>query len=247
MEVIAKQFWLPKDGCTEKEYEDAFHAANDVFRYAVADGATEASFSGIWAKQLVRAFCRSKLSVPIVTSELKPLQGTWQKIVNRTPLTWYAEEKARSGAFAAFVGLELFERPSDVGVMKRWKATAAGDSCLVHVSGDKVVDSFPIALSEEFGSRPNLLCSLAAADGDLNELVVNQQGTFDCDDSFLLMTDAIACWFFKEYEKENKPWSILKGLNGDDRPGFEEFVTRLRRDKLMKNDDVTLLRIDIKK
>jgi len=72
---------------------------------SLVPGLQIASFSGVWARQLVRAFTSRKLSVPIVFQELRPLQSRWAKIVRRSPLPWYAEEKLGSGAFAAFVGL----------------------------------------------------------------------------------------------------------------------------------------------
>ena len=150
MEIYAKEFCVPKNGNTEAENDDSFSSAKDKSRFAVADGATEASFSREWAKQLVRAFTTKRLSIPIALDELKPLQSRWDKFVHRHPLPWYAEEKASSGAFAAFVGLEFLEE-------KKWRATAAGDSCLVQVRGNEIIKAFPLADSASFGNRPNLL------------------------------------------------------------------------------------------
>ncbi len=59
------------------------------------------------------------------------------------------------------------------------------------------------------------------------------------------MTDALACWFFRESEQGNKPWLVLRNLDTQGSVSFEKFVTDLRSAGLMKNDDVTLLRIDI--
>ena len=146
MEIYAKEFCLPKNGNTEAENDDSFSSAKDKSRFAVADGATEASFSRQWAKQLVRAFTTNKLSIPIALDELKPLQSRWEQFVHRHPLPWYAEEKASRGAFAAFVGLEFLEE-------KKWRATAAGDSCLVQVRGDEIVKAFPLTDSASFGCQ----------------------------------------------------------------------------------------------
>src|SRR5438105_1448999 len=121
MEIYHKEFWLPKLGSTRTEYEDASSIAKDRFRFAVADGATEASFSGVWAKQLVRAFTSKKLSIPLLLEELKPLQSKWESIIHRHALPWYAEEKANNGAFAAFVGLELLQECLDAGTKRTWR------------------------------------------------------------------------------------------------------------------------------
>ena len=62
MRVHYAAYWLPKEGSREDEYEDAFapaQAADDApseFLCAVADGATETSFSGLWAQLLVEAY-----------------------------------------------------------------------------------------------------------------------------------------------------------------------------------------------
>ena len=70
-------------------------------------------------------------------------------------------------------------------------------------------------------------------------------GSWGCEDAFFLMTDALACWFFKELEEGNKPWNLLRDLDTEDGVPFEKFVADLRSGQRMKNDDVTLVRIDI--
>jgi hypothetical protein len=244
VEALAQEFRLPKLGSSDAEYEDASSIGSNRLRFAVADGATETSFSGAWAKQLVRAFTGGRLSIPIALEQLTPLQARWQKIAHRHPLPWYAEEKANSGAFAAFVGLEFTQELSEAGTQKIWRATAAGDSCLVQVRGDEIVHAFPLADSASFGNRPNLLSSSPNSNG-LSELVMQCSGSWGCEDAFFLMTDALACWFFKEHEQGNKPWILLRDLDTQDGVSFEKFVADLRADQQMKNDDVTLLRIDI--
>lgn len=245
MEIYAKEFCLPKNGNTEAENDDSFSSAKDKSRFAVADGATEASFSREWARQLVRAFTAKKLSIPIVLDELKPLQSRWEKFVHRHPLPWYAEEKARSGAFAAFVGLEFLEEHSETGTQRIWRATAAGDSCLVQVRGDQIINAFPLTNSASFGNRPNLLSSVSSANGNSPELVTHCSGSWGCEDAFFLMTDALACWFFNELEQGKKPWNLLRDLETQDGVPFEKLVADLRSEQRMKNDDVTLVRIDI--
>jgi len=243
VEIYAKEFWLPKSGNSDAEYEDAFSIAEDRFRFAVADGATETSFSRVWAKQLVRAFTNKRLSIPIALEELKAIQSRWEKIVHRHPLPWYAEEKASCGAFAAFVGLELSQEHSDAGTQRRWRAIAVGDSCLVHLRGDQVI-GFPLADSGSFSSRPNLLSSSPTSNGNASDLLLSISGSWGCEDVFFLMTDALAWWFFKEQEQGNRPWRLLRDLDTQDHVSFEKLVADLRSEGRMKNDDVTLLRID---
>src|SRR5439155_1590574 len=130
MDAYLKAFWLPKDGSTEGEYEDAFfprHSSSftgERLRFAIADGATEASFSKLWARMLVRAFGRRVINFPLTTAALAPLRELWAASVHKKTLPWYAEEKAASGAFSALVGLELKEDPASDEPGQTWRAMA---------------------------------------------------------------------------------------------------------------------------
>ena len=111
MRVTAHAYWLPKAGNRKEEYEDAFwptrgvNREGDRFRFALADGATETSFSGLWARQLVRCFGATQMDETDLEAALQAEQGRWLQEVRSKPLPWYAEEKAQSGAFAAFLGV----------------------------------------------------------------------------------------------------------------------------------------------
>jgi len=60
------------------------------------------------------------------------------------------------------------------------------------------------------------------------------------------MTDALACWFMREAEEGRTPWRVLRDLDtSDEIKPFREWVETLRKEGAMRNDDVTLLRIDI--
>lgn len=62
MRVSIQVFGLPKAGNRADEYEDAYspkrqgELEGESFRFAVADGATEGSFSRLWAGMLVRSY-----------------------------------------------------------------------------------------------------------------------------------------------------------------------------------------------
>ena len=256
MEVHAEAFWLPKNGSSEAEYEDAFGPPTlkspqgfkaGRLRFAVADGATEASFSKQWAIQIVRGFVQGRLSVPPTEEELKPLQERWQESVRRRPLPWYAEEKAAKGAFCALLGLELFESPGAKGSPLAWRAVAVGDSCLFQVEQGQVLKAWPATTSAEFGNTPSLLSSKAANNGDglTAATVLKAEGTCRHETAFYLMTDALSCWFLREHERGNHPWRLITYLGTDTGPAFDSLVDSLRTAGQIKNDDVTLLRIDI--
>ncbi|RKG89688.1 hypothetical protein D7W82_06080 [Corallococcus sp. CA049B] len=72
------------------------------------------------------------------------------------------------------------------------------------------------------------------------------EGTCEPGDTLYLMTDALACWFMAEDEAGRAPWRVLRDLNTTDQAeAFDAMIARLRRDGTLKNDDSTLMRIDV--
>lgn len=251
MQIVARCFWLPKAGHSPDEYEDAFWPKIDVeedvkqFRAAVADGATETSFAGFWAQLLVQSYCKE--SNCLTTTRLLKLQRQWHEHVQAKPLPWYAEEKARSGAFSSLIGLNVGQSPKckpSGGVYGTWDAIAIGDSCLFHIRNDKLLQAFPVDRSGAFGSRPALISSNPDGNADLGRTLSCASGRWQDGDAFYLMTDALACWFLAEYEIGGKPWIDIRDLGAKENDAFEELMRQLRDAGAIRNDDVTLLRID---
>jgi hypothetical protein len=247
MRVSAQAFCSPKAGNQESEYEDAFWPegvitgqSGNSFRFAVADGATETSFSGIWAKQLVRAFGKGELGSERFQSCLETLRKRWHRVVSRKPMPWYAEEKVRSGAFAAIVGITLLDDNS--GVNGAWTSAAIGDSCVVQTRGLRLVSCFPLATADQFSSTPELLGS-SAADSAPDLLIAN--GTWCGGDTFYLMSDAIACWFLREVESGRAPVRHLRDLTDGTSRNFRSWLSDLRKTGAIRNDDVTVMRVEI--
>ena len=77
------------------------------------------------------------------------------------------------------------------------------------------------------------------------ENLKTESGDWQSGDQFFLMTDALAAWFFKEHEQSRKPWEVLRDLEYDETKPFAEWVSRLRSNNEIRNDDVTLYRIEI--
>ena len=235
-----RAFWLPKEGNLPDEYEDAFAFNLEKRRFAIADGATEASFSGRWARILVQGFLDKPL-LPSTCLEdwLKPFQEEWASKIDWKQLKWFAEEKARQGAFSTLLGFELQNMVDDVGC---WSACAIGDSCLFQVRNDSLIASFPSTSSNEFGRSPALLRSIL--DKHSEKQPINfLSGQWLSGDFFLLATDALAQWFLTERENNRKPWRRLTALKSQ--KTFQEFVirARLRSRRRLKNDDMTLLMV----
>jgi hypothetical protein len=238
-------FKLPKRGHTAEEYEDAYAAEPEVGRFAVADGASESSFAGMWAKLLVEGFVRPPKDVPLEGDWRAPLRQRWAEAVDAKKLPWFAEEKREMGAFATFLGLTI--KQAKAGTGGRWQAISVGDSCLFQVRQDHLLEAFPLSKSQDFGTRPALIGSretpaqVATAPGKI------EWGRWNPGDRLFLMTDALAQWFLARHEAKLMPWhSIGKRLaepKGD--AVFAAYLEQQRDQQQLKNDDVTMLVIDL--
>jgi len=252
MRIIASVFSSAKEGSRAEENDDACWPPGDGelrtwrYRVAISDGATESAFAGSWSRQLVRAFARGKLNPPYRPSDFAPIQASWYEAVGKRDLPWYAAEKAKSGAFATLLGIELWTSQRRSAAPGRWKAWAIGDSCVAHVRGDQLKTCFPISDSRQFNSRPFLISSNARSNATAEARFQSTEGVWKSDDLFLLMTDALASWFVSSVEHGERPWAILRdlGTDGSAQP-WDEFIASLRRMNTMKNDDTTLLRVDV--
>lgn len=252
MQIFAEAFWLPKVGSTSSEYEDAYcpqeiirGEATTSMRFGVADGATEASYSKLWAQLLVRAYCQGQLDALPDVIGLAPLQEQWSNGVLKPDMPWYLEEKVKSGAYAALVGLELLHHTDSRDEAGEWNALAVGDCCLAQVRGEEVLARFPIESSAGFNSRPHLISSNSTANLDIDAHTLRVSGSFVSGDNFYLMSDALACWFMKEAEEGTAPWRDLRDIGTSGFHSFEDWVRYLREHRNMRNDDVTLLRVDV--
>ncbi len=279
MGVDLRCFWSPKAGHTASEYEDAFcvHlpesgvrcrvndtpasdrpiALSGVVRLAIADGASESSFSSVWAKLLVRGFCRSSVSpsssgnpdaIDGTAQEGLSLQGfetataVWRRCYGARSLPWYAEQKRDLGAHAAFLGLEL-SPPGDSTEYGTWNATAIGDSCVFQFRQGELLKAFPIEDAAGFSQNPWLLASrdtFASQAGHLKQF----HGQWRLDDEFVLLTDAGASWLLNGLELRADPLDFLRSLKTQQ--DFEGWVAGQRAELIdetprLRNDDVTFL------
>ena len=103
-----RAFHTHKRGNPPDDYEDAFAAAPERRRFAVADGATESSFAATWAKLLVEGFTTAEEGKPWHELDwLTPQRQRWAAEVDGLPLPWYAEDKREQGAYATLLGIAL--------------------------------------------------------------------------------------------------------------------------------------------
>ena len=250
-----RRFWLPKAGNRLDEYEDAFRtlypgkidaSGSRSARIAVSDGASESAFARDWARNLTDAFVASPPDLCGLTEDslkdwLANPQEEWRAGVPWESIPWHGEAKARAGAFATLLGLTIGPAPDDPTRLS-WQTMAVGDCCLFIVRQDRLWLSFPLEAADQFDNLPALLCSNPSNTGMSLDSVRSHHGACEPGDLFILATDALACWFLSNSAAKERPWETLLAL---DPSGWRDWVGEQRRGGLMRNDDVTLIMMDV--
>src|ERR1044071_7950580 len=243
--VQIRHFVLPKEGSGAEECEDAVAFDAGALRFAVADGATEAFDARRWAARLAKEWVGA-VRAPLTAAEFGPWlkeQGGWLHASwEGRKLSWYAEEKRRAGAYAAFVGLRL----EASGKRMSWRAVALGDSCLVQRRGAEVVSAFPLDTHEAFTSTPPLVPSSGSFREAALARLVERGGRAEPGDTFLLMTDALSAWYFETSARRDPAAVEFDSLlAASENVSLSELVRRERAAARMKDDDVAVVRIAV--
>ena len=229
---------LAKRGNRADEIEDAWAASEITGRFAVADGVTDSIFSNVWARLLVDRFVAEPPSDAAPwTDWLAAPREAWQRAVHQRQLPWYSEHKLSTGAAATFVGLQI--RPDGT-----WSAVAVGDACLFHLRDQRLLKAFPMEQSSAFNNRPFVICSNSQTD---EAPVTRTAGQWQAGDVFALATDALAQWLLAEHERDVSAWNAIDQLMAvaGDSSRVESEVNALRDSRQLRNDDVTLLVVNV--
>lgn len=203
--------------------------------------------AGRWADLLVRTFCDAPVgadSTSVFTKALDRWSATLSEYAEereRTckPIQWFEEPGLERGAFATFVGVQLAPDQNT------WSAVALGDSCLLHFRGKKLITAFPREPGDGFDSNPPLICSRATDLDAIRNHTLEKQGALKRGDAFLLVTDAVAAWFLEAESDGKGSWAMQFFFEAPKRRDFNGWVRDLRKEGSMRNDDVTVMRIDV--
>ncbi len=249
-------FLLPKSETNAAECEDAVGINHANWRYAVADGATEAFDARGWATRLAHTWAacpRSAVLRPEDFREWAQAEGAaWHSEWAEQSLPWYAEEKRRAGSFAAFAGIEFRMDDERLG----WRAVALGDACLVHRRGGATLAALPLSDYRRFNATPLLVPSRVGAHRTAFEATISEEGWATPNDVFLLFSDALAAWYLKHAEARDRVIAdfdcLLTGSpNGNTKETAQtdrlvEFCERARGGGDLRDDDLALVCIVVR-
>jgi hypothetical protein len=269
MRAFVSTLSTPKAGSTDEECEDACAVdpvvnADEIIDLGpilacVADGASESLLSKHWARTLTAAMVRVIRLTPEVcwkagdfAEAVQYATNEWDNwlshyLVEREelhrPVRWYEQPGLERGAHATVLAARFGESTTDLG---DWHAGAIGDTCLFQVRDDQLIHSFPATSSLDFGSSPSLVNS---KNKDLSVLARHASfasGSYVAGDQFFIGTDALAAWFLDSSEQGGRPWEPLSDVSrGGDQQEFGAWVEQERQAERMRNDDVTVVHVDL--
>lgn len=230
-----------KDGNDADENEDrgAFDLRGPTLRVAVADGATESSFSDLWADALVSVAIEGAWAGRLAPAGLDDALARYRTSLPAIDkLPWYAQAKLAEGSHAALAVTEL--RPGRAA--HRWRASVVGD-CEVFVLKPgrpmRLIRAFPATSASEFGFHPTLIPTDASRWSSLP--VVHASGRLHPPYELWLTTDALGESCLAAHEAGRSPWEEW-AVASESQDAFEALVARKRGEHALRNDDVTMVR-----
>jgi len=242
-QLQSRIFSVEKDGNRPDENEDAYpdnlEDMQGSIRIAIADGATESAFAKLWANLLVKGAVAKEWSAETLDSDVAEVYKAWAKELQKMDLPWHAEVKVQQGDYATLLCLYIHQPTETANNVGRWSALSIGDCCLFHYRGDKLLESFPIIHSHEFGNRPLLINSILEKNVNVWEKRQGKSGEWEDGDEFIIFTDALAAWYLHEVEGEREPLQRIHDLADIER--FRQFVIEQRTNGSLRNDDTTML------
>lgn len=246
MRLDIQAFSLPKVGEAASTNQDRLAVNPRDRQFALSDGAGSSLYPAEWARLLSESFCEGDPSVVLspdamMSQWLPPLQQSWrqfylQKLQSPSQKWWQGGSTTKSHGAATLLGLVLTS-----AVEKRWTAIAVGDSCLFQYRPqDQSLLSFPLKTAAAFKSTTACLASLPEYPSATPRMMT---GGYEVGDYFVLATDALSQCILAQVEAKSWDWDALLPL--DNAEAFQSVVMSLRQRRQLKNDDTSLIRIQI--
>lgn len=245
--LIINSFLTPKSNLKQIESEDKIDFSflnKDKLRIALADGATESIYSGVWAEKIVKKYLSTGADL-LNRENLEDLQGQFlthaYQSIEESPETrqWFLYEKLERGTGATLIALE-FSSSRTIDIL------SVGDSCVFwkqNNDSDKI-EMFPKLSVQDFGNSPSSICHLSQTWNKLNQSMKQKSFSYTNQLQALICSDAFACWLIRELETNPSIWDDLFKFQ-EEQSNFQEFIRDLRNKKKIRNDDVSVVTINV--
>ena len=233
-----RALWVPKRGNTEAQWEDGFAVDAPTGLLTLADGASDGVFTRLWVELLLTSFLARPLpldDLEAVEAWLSDQRREWFRAICYPELRWSLQRRVdTSCAAATFLAFRL--DPDGPG----WTSWAVGDVCLLHVRQGRLIRSFPVERSCDFGYTPPLYQSKPLRPIPEAQVL---RGEIQPGDLLLLVTDALAQCLLAQIESGESPnWWRLLTIDEDT---WRQDIEKLRDRGAIVNDDCTMLVVQL--
>ena len=218
--------------------EDIFDLSpldQDSSRIVLCDGASESYNSRALAEILCKRWIDGRINIPKLG--LKGILKDFNTEVDKSKLGWAQAAAFERGSFRTFLGVEFIQ-----GTLKIF---AIGDTmaCVVK-KAPQTIKFYPYDKIDEVPPRPTLISSVRNNNTFYKPSILKDKCSsihLKEGEHIFLMTDALALWALK---KPIKNIRILFGIRNT--ADFEGFVENERFNHRMKDDDTTLIHLQVR-
>jgi hypothetical protein len=228
--LFCRQWTVQKAGLGSEQNEDACLTRRleqgdgpPQLLMAVADGATEAVYSRLWAKKLVESAEPDwpLLSDDELSKQLDPIRREFSPFGPGEDVAWYVRNKYMDqGSQATLLVASL--TGTTAGESFDVRALSVGDCCLIVLKASGEVLSFPMQSSDDFGVNPVLLGNRIPKPDKYDRW----EAEVEPGDLILAGTDAVSKWALQclECEKSGLLFEALLGLLSPTTSGFSQTI-----------------------
>jgi hypothetical protein len=217
LSLFCQGWTAPKDGNSTEQNEDAHRielmqgaSAPEGVLIAVADGATEAIYSRLWAQTLVGASEAEWLALndEDLNEKLDMTRKAFSPLDLASEVPWFVRNKYLSQGSQATLLLATAMTGAEQESV-RVRGMAVGDCCLMLFTLGGSVYTFPVTSSDDFGVDPTLIRNLRQP----TLQYARCEARLGSGDFLLVATDAVGKWVFQCIES-NESGILFDSLLG---------------------------------
>lgn len=238
-----KTFLTYASGKNANTCADKIAINKEKLRFAVADGVSASYMPSVWAEILSETFTNEDTTPELFNKLLEEglldsLSARWreqteeieQQAEGKLAMRYERAKELYENAASTLAGISIYDNAVHYFVV--------GDSCIFLINNSTLTVLSEINSVNSFTNRPDYIASDNHIDG--TPIV----GSENIPDGWIvLMTDAVAKWFWKKQEQE--PEFVIELWNISTQEEFESLIQKERDDETMDNDDVAIVMIKI--
>ncbi len=240
MELLCYE--TPKAGIDDFKNEDSIfirHLNQDSLMVLVSDGASTGVFSKEWSDHITHNFDTSWLkSIKDFEFGLTAIRESFKpNITRQTALRKFLKE----GSYATLLAVQIDKDNSWFRSNFSLTSYSVGDVCIFIFNEEGILEhTFPYQKLADFNNIPYLIRTSDRLQEKTPYEVKIDHYTTSQDNLIVVASDALSEYFFQASARNEVFKTIKEIIDCQDNDEFKDFITILRKECDMKNDDVSV-------